>query len=187
MLCCLNVGAILQSLGRPSTRLSHMFPKASGSVAMKTSSLVPEFPGSQPNPSTVSPSPSINPSVMDNSYLNHIIQCAELEHDREIADPESAYRRQLPDGHAEMDRMDRFDIPGDPTSQRMAMFANAARPGQRSQQYVAPLVENVYGYFERAIVPLMDEIERSREELTSEQNAIREADKLIADIEDGSV
>jgi len=86
-----------------------------------------------------------------------------------------------------MDRMDRFDIPGDPTSQRMAMFANAARPSQCSQQYVAPLVENVYGYFERAIVPLMDEIELSREELASEQNAIREADKLIADIEDGSV
>jgi hypothetical protein len=90
----------------------------------------------------------------------------------------------LPDSHAKIDRVDRFDIPGDPTSQHMA---NAARPGQHSQQHVAPLVENVYGYLERAIVPLMDEIEWSREELTSKQNAIREADKLIADIEDGSV
>lgn len=154
---------------------------------MKMSRLVPQLPGSQPNPSTVSPSPSIDPSVMVNSYLNRIIHYAKLEHDREIADPESPYHRQLQDSHAEMDMMDRFDIPGDPTSQRMAMFANAARPGQRSQQYVAPQVENVYGYFERAIVPLMDEIERSREELASEQNAIREADKLIADIEDGTV
>jgi hypothetical protein len=67
---------------------------------------------------------------------------AEWEHDQEIANPEWAYGKQLQDSHAEMDMRDQFDIPGDPTSQQMAMFANAAHPGQRSQQYVALVVKN---------------------------------------------
>jgi hypothetical protein len=80
---------------------------------------------------------------------------------------------------------DRFDIPGDRTSQRLAVLADAAQPGQRSRQYVAPVLENLNGYFERAMLPLIEEIEQCSEQQKLDQCVLEQADDLMADIKNG--
>ena len=118
---------------------------------------------------------------------SEVTYLAELMHNRDMADPESGYRDKLADEHPGIDIRDRFNIPGDCTSDRMAVFADAARTGQRSHQYVAPVVENVNGYFERAMLPLIHEIEQCKEQLRQDQNFMGEADELIRAVEDGIV
>ena len=83
------------------------------------------------------------------------------------------------------EHLDRFDILGDHTSEWMAVFADAARIGQRSHQSVAPVVENVNGYFERAMLPFIHEIKQCKEQLRQDQNFMGEADELIRAIENG--
>ena len=84
-----------------------------------------------------------------------------------------------------MHGQDQFDIPGDRTSQQLAILANAAQPGQRSQQYVAPVLENLNGYFERAMLPLMEEIEQCSEQRKLDQCVLEQTDDLMADIKNG--
>ena len=67
----------------------------------------------------------------------------------------------------------------------MAIFTDAARTGQQSHQYVAPIVENVNRYFERAMLPLIHEIEQCKEQLGQDQKFMGEADELIRSVENG--
>ena len=57
-----------------------------------------------------------------------------------------------------------FTVPGVRTSERLGLLADAARVGNWSQQYSVPLVENWHGFIQRAIIPLLEEIEQSKEE-----------------------
>jgi len=78
-------------------------------------------------------------------------------------------------------------IPGDRTSHRLGLLANAAQLGNRTNQYVAPLVSNVYQYFERAIIPLLEETDQCKEECEADSKAIKAVDELIEDIKRGGV
>ena len=93
-------------------------------------------PPATPTPTPSPPSSPIHP--LDPSVLAY----AEATHIRDIGNPERVHHQtDRPETHGR----DRFDIPGDRTSQRLAILADAAQPGQRYRQYVAPVVENLKG------------------------------------------
>ena len=48
-------------------------------------------------------------------------------------------------------------------------------------------MENWHGFIQRAIIPLLEEIEPSKEEQKLEISALEEVDKLLADLENGNV
>lgn len=101
-----------------------------------------------------------------------------------MASLDTSTLRQLRADYPEINPRTVYDIPGDPISQHFAIMADAAREGHRSGQYLTPVVENVQGYFERSMVPLMEEIENSREMCTLDGAAMAEADNLIRTLED---
>ena len=47
------------------------------------------------------------------------------------------------------------------------------------------MVENLNGYFGRAMLPLIDEIEQCSEQWELDQRVLKETDDIMADIENG--
>ena len=137
------------------------------------------------------PSPSSSPRrpafPFDDAKFADIAYYAKRTHLSDLAEPERAFLQQWQEEYPDLDPRTAFDISGDPTSERFAILADAARTGHRSGQYVAPVVKNVQGHFERAMHPLMDEIQDSKEMLALDQAAIADADNLIAALEDTAV
>ena len=124
---------------------------------------------------------------LDNEDFDDIAYYAERSHLGDLAEPETASLYQWQHLHPELDPRTAFDIPGDPVSQRFAVLADAAHTGHHSGEYVAPVVENVGGYIERAMHPLMHEIKEGMKMVPLDQAAMAEGDNLIRDLEDGSL
>jgi hypothetical protein len=126
--------------------------------------------------------PTEVPSGLDNDDLRLM---AELDHMRDLAEPEWAYLQHWQDEHPETDMRDLFNIPGNRTSERMAMFADASQHGQRSVPYSTAAVRHLQGYFDRSMRALTDEVERCQMHKNVEEKAIKEGNDLLRDIATG--
>jgi hypothetical protein len=135
------------------------------------------------------PREPIAPSLSNISVdlLKDITHYAETEHRRQTADPDEAYYDAWIDHQALGHSRDRFTIPGDRTSARLGRFADAARLGNRTREYVAPLVDNWNGYIQRSLVPLVDEVEECEEQRNLELLALHKSEDLIDDLWHGSL
>jgi hypothetical protein len=72
---------------------------------------------------------------------------AEWSHLSDLADLERAYLQQWQEEYPQADPWTVYDISRNATSQCFAILADAAHTGHHSGKYVAPVVENVRGYF----------------------------------------
>ena len=152
----------------------------------------PSEPTTSP-PSSPSPSPSPSPPPrprqipFNNEEFSDLAYYAERSHLSDLADPEWASLEQWRKVHPELDPRTVYNTPEDPVSRRFTILADAARIGHRSGEYAAPAVENIGGYIERAMKPLMEEIEVGINMAHLDEAAIEEADKLVTYLEHGVV
>lgn len=75
----------------------------------------------------------------------------------------------------------------DPASRRLNMLAEAAHVGNRSKQYVEAPVRNAYGYFQRSIMPIMDEMDHCMEMRKLDGAAVDAADALLDQLDNGLI
>ena len=143
-------------------------------------------PPSSPSP-TPSPPPHPRPIPFNNEGFADIAYFAERSHLSDLADPERASLQQWRKVHPELDPRTAFNTPKDPVSRRFTILADAACIGHRSGEYAALAVENIGGYIERAMHPLMDEMEEAMNMAHLDEAAIEEADKLVTHLEHGLV
>lgn len=143
-------------------------------------------PPSSPFP-TPSPPHHHRTISVANQDFDDIAYYAERAHLRDLAEPERASLQQWQQVHPDLDPRAAFDIPGDPVSRQFAILADAARTGHRSGEYAAPAVENIGGYIERAMHPLMHETEERMMMVHFDEAAMEEADNLVTDLENGLV
>ena len=155
-----------------------------GRSSSRAASGPPPSPVPTPSPS---PPPQHRAIGFEDTKFADIAYYAERSHLSDLSELDNAALLQFREDHLGIDPRTAYDIPGDTVGQRFAILADAARPGHRSGEYVAPVVANVQGYFERGMLPLMDEIENCKEMLALDQAAIAEADHLIADFEDEQI
>lgn len=141
-------------------------------------------PPSSPSPS---PPPRHRPIPFKDEDFSAITYYAERSHLNDLADPETAFLQQLGEVHPDLDPRTAFDIPDDPISRRFTILADAARDDHRGGEYSAPATENIGGYLERAMRPLMDEIEQGMEMTRLDEAAIVEAYDLLVALEDGFI
>jgi len=157
----------------------------------RPSSRVSTIPPVSPSPTPSLPSPRSSPHhrafPIPNSIFKDISFYTELLHLQELAHPERIYLEQWQAEYPQLDPRTACDVPGDPISRCFAVLADAARPGHRNGQYVAPMVENVQGYFERAMCPLIQEIEECQEMMGYDERSIAEADDLMRALENGTL
>jgi hypothetical protein len=78
-----------------------------------------------------------------------------------------------------------FSNPTDPTSRRLCMLAEAAQIGNRTQDYVEAPVRNVHGYFQRSMIPILDEVEPCMEMKDLDEEALEAVDELLDELEAG--
>ena len=116
---------------------------------------------------------------------DHIRFLAELDHMRDLADPEWAYLQHLRDEHPQTDMRDMFDYPGDRTSERMARFADASQHGQRSVPYSTSVVWHIQEYFDRSMRALTDEVKHCQTHKEVEEKAIEAGNDFLGDIAAG--
>jgi hypothetical protein len=81
----------------------------------------------------------------------------------------------------------KWDIPDDQMSRRMAILADAARIGNRTHDHVASVVDLVHGYFERAMLPKMQDAEDFKDLQAADVEALDMLEDLIEDVEEGTV
>lgn len=142
-------------------------------------------PGPVPSPSSGRTAATF--ALPKDPKFEDIAYYAERSHLSDLADPERAYLQQWQEEYPEADPRTAYDISGDAANQRFAVLADAARTGHRSGKYVAPAVENVRGYFQRAINPLIDEVQDCKDMLPLDQAAVAGVNDLIQDLEDDTV
>jgi hypothetical protein len=143
-------------------------------------------PSPSPTPSPPS-SPHHQAFPIPDTLFDDLAFFAETMHLQELANPERIYLEQWQTEYPQLNPRTTFDIPGDPISQRFTILADAARPGHHNGQYVGPVVQNVQGYFERAMRPLIQEIEECQELIGYDEASIAEVDDLMSALEDGTL
>src|ERR1700720_1588514 len=78
------------------------------------------------------------------------------------ADPEWQYGEEWIAHQGGHDARHLFTVPGVRTSEWLGLLADAAQVSNRSRQYSVPLVENWHGFIQRAIIPLLEKLNRAR-------------------------
>jgi hypothetical protein len=138
--------------------------------------------------SPLAQTPSFRPEELTARDRQDMFLLAEIMHDGLTANSDWSWREAwLQEQGMQPHDHFMFHNQTDPASRRLNMLAEAAHVGNRSKQYVEAPVRNAYGYFQRSIMPIMDEMDHCMEMRKLDGEAVDAADALLDQLDNGLI